>query len=208
MRNADPRPAGEFAPATYERIVVPLDGSDLAEQALPHALTLARALTIPLHLVRVVDTSTISFIGPGMAIEQASFAALLEAIASEEHDAADYLAAVSQRLASSGVVISTKVRGGPVVDEVLATLRPGDLLVMTTHGRTGLARWFLGSVAEAVIRRATTPVLLIRSGQASHGSAGQRASSAETLQQATPPEIPDTHDDKQELSEHKHRPAP
>lgn len=207
MRNADPHAVDEFAPATYERIVVPLDGSDLAEQALPHALTLARALAIPLHLVRVVDTSTISFIGPGMAVEQASFAALLEAIASEEQDAADYLAAVSQRLASSGVAISTKVRGGPVVDEVLATLRPGDLLIMTTHGRTGLARWFLGSVAEAVMRRATTPVLLIRSGQAGHGPTGQHAST-QPLQQSAPPEIPDAQHDKQELGEHKHRPAP
>jgi nucleotide-binding universal stress UspA family protein len=52
---------------------------------------------------------------------------------------------------------------GEVVPELLGFVRPRDLLVMTTHGRTGLARWFLGSVAEAVIRRSPVPVLVVRS---------------------------------------------
>lgn len=176
--------------AIYTRIVVPLDGSALAEQALPHALTLARALAIPIHLVRIVDTSGISFIGPGMAIDQASFAALLQAIATEEQEAADYLASVSQRLASTGVTVSTAVRGGPIVEELLAILQPGDVVVMTTHGRTGLARWFLGSVAEAVLRRATAPVLIIRPPVASQASP-KLAKSLNALQETPSAKIPD-----------------
>lgn len=189
----------------YARVVVPLDGSALAEQALLHALTLAQALAIPIHLVRIVDTSGLSFIGPGMAIDQASFAALLQATASEEQEAADYLASISQRLASTSVTVSTAVRGGPIVEELLAMLQPGDLIVMTTHGRTGLARWFLGSVAEAVLRRATVPVLIIRSSATSHPEEAERS---DALQKTTPAKIPDPQQDKEKLDEHKDYPSP
>ena len=102
---------GAARTAGYERIVVPLDGSQLAEEAIAHAESLARAIGASLHLVRVVDTPPLTRVGPiGLGVEQAR-----------------------------------------------------DLLVMTTHGRTGLARWFFGSVAEAVLRRSQVPVLLVRS---------------------------------------------
>jgi nucleotide-binding universal stress UspA family protein len=154
----------------YQRIVVPLDGSELAERALDHAEPLAVALTVPMHLVRVVDTSALSLIGPGLAAEQYSFAVMLEAIAAEEKAAGEYLEAVTQRLEARGLRAIGEIRSGRIVDEILAAARPGDLLALTTHGRTGLARWFFGSVAEGVVRRAAVPVLLVRSKTGPDGS--------------------------------------
>ncbi|MER3630791.1 MAG: hypothetical protein C4325_00330, partial [Blastocatellia bacterium] len=109
--------------------------------------------------------------------------------------------------ASTRVTVSTAVRGGPIVEELLATLQPGDLVVMTTHGRTGLARWFLGSVAEAVLRRATAPVLIIRSSVASQTHPASSESS-NALEETAPAKIPDPDQDKDELDEHKDHPSP
>jgi nucleotide-binding universal stress UspA family protein len=114
--------------------------------------------------VRVVDTPPLTRVGPiGLGVEQAALEAALQKIAAEEVDATEYLAAIQERLVEREVVTSTAVVTGEVVPTLLGTVRPGDLLVMTTHGRTGLARWFFGSVAEAVLRRSQVPVLLVRS---------------------------------------------
>lgn len=145
----------------YQRIVVPLDGSDLAEQALPHAEELARLTGAPLHLVRVVDVARLERAGLyGLAIEYSAFALILE---DERTAAREYLKAIGQTLLDRGATVTTEQREGLVARELLTLMRPGDLLVMASHGRGGLARWFLGSVAEEVVRRATVPVLLIRS---------------------------------------------
>ena len=155
---------GAARTAGYERIVVPLDGSQLAEEAIAHAESLARATGASLHLVRVVDTPPLTRVGPiGLGVEQAALEAALQKIAAEEVAATEYLAAIQERLVEREAVTSTAVVTGEVVPTLLGTVRPGDLLVMTTHGRTGLARWFFGSVAEAVLRRSQVPVLLVRS---------------------------------------------
>ncbi len=148
----------------YERIVVPLDGSPLAEEAIPHAETVARATGAAIHLVRVVDTPPLTRVGMvGLGIEQAARSAALKRIEAEEVEATEYLAAMRERLVARGLATTTAVVTGEVVPELLGAVGPRDLLVMTTHGRTGLARWFFGSVAEAVIRRSPVPVLVVRS---------------------------------------------
>jgi nucleotide-binding universal stress UspA family protein len=163
----------------YERIVVPLDGSELAEAAMAHAETLARATGAPMHLVRVVDTPPLMRVsGVGLGIEQAALSAALTRIEAEEAAATEYLEAMRQQLVARGQVTTTAVVTGEVVPELLGAVRPRDLLVMTTHGRTGLARWFFGSVAEAVIRRSPVPVLLVRSVAVPAEAAEARGASA------------------------------
>jgi len=143
----------------YTRIVVPLDGSVLAEVALPHAEELSRMTGAPLHLVRIVDVVTGRPYGSYLAVEAAGFAEALEV---EELEGADYLAALKLRLEQAGFTLTTELRRGPASHEITQVAKPGDVIIMATHGRGGLRRWLLGSVAEEVVRHAPVPVLLIR----------------------------------------------
>jgi nucleotide-binding universal stress UspA family protein len=144
----------------YTRIVVPLDGSPVAEEALGQAKDLARTLSVPMHLVRVVDTYRAQAIpATGMALDYSMLAELAE---EEIQDAKEYVAKEVNAVAKDGLTVNGDVLHGPVAQQIVNAAEPGDLLVMSSHGRTGIKRWFLGSVAEEVIRRASVPVLLIR----------------------------------------------
>ena len=126
------------------RVVVPLDGSGRAEEALPVATTLREALGARLHLLHSVDPAT-------------SLASVTEL----ERAAAAYLTQQLQQL-GAGSTGTQEILIGPAGRRVLEALRPGDLVVMTTRGRSGVARLVLGSVATAVVRRAPAPVVLVR----------------------------------------------
>ena len=144
----------------YRRIIVPLDGSELAEQALPQAEGLARLTGAPLHLVRVIDPAGLEPLG---TVVLHTDALAMQLLLEEERIAArEYLERIKQDMRDREPKVTVEYRQGPAAQELLAITQPGDLLVMATHGRGGLARWFLGSVAEAVVRRASVPVLLIR----------------------------------------------
>lgn len=157
-------PGDKGRTVTYDRIIVPLDGSELAEEAIAHAESLARATGAPLHLVRVVDTLPLTRVAmTGLGVEQAAQAAAVKRTEAEEAAAAEYLEVIRERLNERGLVTTMAVVTGEVVTELLGVVQPRDILVMTTHGRTGLTRWYFGSVAEAVIRRSPAPVLLVRS---------------------------------------------
>lgn len=144
----------------FQRIVVPLDGSTVAEQALPDATELARLMDVPVHLLRVVDPY-VSEHGSltGMFVDEGAIA---QAIREEEAIARGYLESVADRMGKAGVRVTIEtVRGHPdraIVDRTVN----GDLVTIASHGRGGLQRLLLGSVAEKVIRHAHTPVLLIR----------------------------------------------
>lgn len=143
----------------FERILVPLDGSTVAEQALPLAVTLADALALPMHLVRVVAFDSVRasvLAGPAVAEAWARHQA------AEAREAAAYLDEQTRALRTHACPLTSEVRLGDPADELLATIQAGDLVVMTTHGRGGIERWVLGSVADAVVRRAAAPVLLVR----------------------------------------------
>lgn len=144
----------------FERIVVALDGSELAEGALSVAAELAGRLGAPLHLVRVADTTWLRFGANEAALE---YAALGGELNEEEQQARAYLEGVRTRLAERGAAVTAEVRRGFAGRELVAVAKPTDLLVMASHGRTGPARLLLGSVAEEVTRRAAAPVLLVRS---------------------------------------------
>jgi nucleotide-binding universal stress UspA family protein len=152
-----------FQPARYARIVVPLDGSELAERAIPHAITEAGAVSAPIHLVRIVDIlplTQLSAVGPGL--EPAAYFAELELVQKEEEAATEYLQQLQRRLREQGYAATIEVRTDLVISGLLGVLHREDLLVMTTHGRTGLERILMGSVAEAMMRRSPTPVFLVR----------------------------------------------
>jgi nucleotide-binding universal stress UspA family protein len=141
-------------PIDYHRIVVPLDGSAAAEQALPHAEAMAQRLDAPLHLVRVLDPTRVGTFDGGMAMQQW--------VADERSIARNYLERIERELRQRQRTVTVEYRLGPAAQELLAATQPDDLLVMATHGRSGLGRWFLGSVAESVVRQAPVPVLLVR----------------------------------------------
>jgi len=128
---------------TFETILVPLDGSSLAELALPHAEMLARARPHSpgrIALVRVIEEDD------------------------SEVEASEYLAEIAERLRARGVATQSAVARGKPADAILAEVgrRRANAVVMATHGRSGLGRWVYGSVAESVLARAAVPVLLAR----------------------------------------------
>jgi nucleotide-binding universal stress UspA family protein len=147
----------------FKRILVPLDESERAERALPVAAKLARASGAVLLLVEVVQ-STAEF-------ESGLVAPTTWAPANfppDRRQAAQYLARVAARDDLAGIKITSGVYAGPVASMLLlvAQSQNADLIVMTTRGRTGLARWALGSVADKVVHHTTVPALLVRD----HGS--------------------------------------
>ena len=135
------------------RILVPLDGSTLAEAALARAVDLAAPSGATLILMRAAEARTF----PGADSTQAQIEAVREA--------EEYLAKVAERLRQQGhSKVETGVwYGAPAATIVeAARLRRVDLLVMSTHGRSGLGRLILGSVAESVMRGTSVPILLLR----------------------------------------------
>ena len=145
----------------YTRVVVPVDGSELSEWALPHGEALARAIGLPLHLIRIVDV--VSGAGFAMADYPYSDNLIVGARQSEESIADDYLVRLADYYTDRNLDVTTERRTGRVTQELLAAARDGDLYVMASHGRGGVSRWFLGSVAEEITRHSTVPVMVIRS---------------------------------------------
>lgn len=144
-------------------ILVPLDGSELAEEALPLATELALRWREPLHLV-LVHQSPSPFLAP-----EAGPAGLLGLDEEVRRNLKAYLERTAARVASSsGATVVPVLLDGPVVPVIshYATTRVARLVVMTTHGRGGVSRMFLGSVADRLIRHLRCPAILATSGAA------------------------------------------
>jgi nucleotide-binding universal stress UspA family protein len=137
-----------------QRIVVPLDGSPLAERVLSHVARLLRREDAEVVLVRAVH------VAPSLAKIDITKIEAAERRAAEAH-----LRDTAARLASLGVRVRSLVETGPPAESILDAARRerASLIAMSTHGRTGLARWALGSVAEKVVRASDVPVLLLHS---------------------------------------------
>jgi nucleotide-binding universal stress UspA family protein len=136
----------------YRRILVPLDGSSAAEGVLPHVRELAKHVGAEVVLLSVA----LAPLSPGAEPIQAQATALQEADV--------YVSDVAARLQHRGIRAEARVRYGAPVEEILdhASAAGIDLIAMATHGRTGLKRVVLGSVAEQVLRRTPVPMLLVR----------------------------------------------
>ena len=158
--------AASTPPDPPRRILVPLDGSSAAEAALPLATELARRAGATLLLVRSTDMARTA--ERGLLRDLATRTAQQAAQA-----AGDYLAQFAARDPLAAVPVQFDIRHEPPADAILASASAGraDLIVMGTHGRGGLGRWLLGSVADAVVRAAPVPVLLVRPGPAEAAAA-------------------------------------
>lgn len=134
-------------------IVVPLDGSDLSEAAVPYARAVAKATDARLLLLTVWEGA-----------EQALVADLAEDLFKQgEERYQSYLAGVAKEVEAEGVEAETDLRIGHPTEEILRVLeeREPRLLVMATHGRSGLSRWWYGSVASALVRQAPVPTMMV-----------------------------------------------
>jgi nucleotide-binding universal stress UspA family protein len=143
----------------FRTIVVPLDGSPFAEQALPWALHLARRAGAPLELIR----GHVLYALTQPAAAWAPFDPVAEADSKQEERA--YLDAVARRLAAAApVAVRKTLVDGFEVEGIRKHVQEGraDLVVMATHGRGPLGRFFLGSVVDELIRTTSVPLLLVR----------------------------------------------
>jgi nucleotide-binding universal stress UspA family protein len=152
---ATPRPV-----AAYRTILVPLDGSALAQQALTEARALAQATGAALLLVAALPPLE------SLSVAEAGLTPfwMLETRQQEATRISHELEATAQQLEAEGLRVDTQLRHGMPAEEILAAAAEEDvdLVVMATHGRSGLPRLWLGSVALQVVRGASRPVLLIR----------------------------------------------
>jgi nucleotide-binding universal stress UspA family protein len=142
----------------YKKILVPLDGSKLSEHALEHLRMIVGAPKVPrVVLLRTVERVVIPRTGGPNAVQQA-----LEAREKANTDAKNYLNKLAEQLEKEGMSVKTVITHGMPADDILnyATKNKVDLIIMSTHGRSGISRWLFGSVAEKVIRHSTVPVLI------------------------------------------------
>jgi nucleotide-binding universal stress UspA family protein len=149
----------------YERILVPLDGSALAEEVLPHAVQVARcAEGAEMTLIQVVATVTMVAATDPMAASGAEAAVAMQATDAAEEEAAAYLREVAARPELQGIPVQTVVTRGSAAREIIRYAQENgiDLISMSTNGRSGLGRLVFGSVADEVLREAGIPILLIR----------------------------------------------
>jgi len=152
----------------YEHLLVPLDGSPAAEHALEHAEALAKAFGSTVTLLRVTDSAQALIVQTAGAGETIGDVGLpidpTPIVEAESDDAASYLSRVAARLQPHNLTVQTEHFEGLAAEEIVERARALDvsLIVMTTHGRSGLARAVFGSVADSVLRHADCPVLLIR----------------------------------------------
>ena len=144
-----------------DALVVPLDGSNLAESALPHVEDLARKMSLPISLIRVVSLTAATYPDDG----EYAFSSQLDQVM--ESTAVDYLQQRQAELEQKGFTVESRVEKGYPAAAVIdfAEDRGSSLIVMSTHGRSGLGRWILGSVADRVLRASFSPVLVLRSQQ-------------------------------------------
>jgi nucleotide-binding universal stress UspA family protein len=145
-----------------KRILVPLDGSKVAEQIVPHAEELARGMGAELILFQAYET----FLGviSGEAMVTMSAEEIKEANRHREEDAKAYLRTIAGTLREMGLTVSEVVVPGAPADVILSYAESNavDIISMSTHGLSGLKRWVFGSVTDKVLHAGDMPVLVVR----------------------------------------------
>jgi nucleotide-binding universal stress UspA family protein len=142
----------------FQRILVPLDGSDFSKRALSEAVDLARLSGASLVLLQAVQVSYTALPETYVATPDL-YTQLLDQGRAE---AQTNLQTTADELAGQGVKVDTVIVEGDPASAIIDYESDVDLVVMSTHGRSGLARFVYGSVAEKVLRHGTKPILLIR----------------------------------------------
>lgn len=143
----------------YNTILVPLDGSQRAERILPYVEAIAQRFGSRLHLLQVVEPLVV-----GVSPYDAGSLFVADEIDRRTQEAKAYLAGLEGQLREKKIAVQSQVEYGPVVSTILeqAEQHNVDLIAMASHGRTGLARVFYGSVAAGILNRAERPLLVIR----------------------------------------------
>ena len=143
----------------YKTILVPLDGSKLAETALPHAESLATRYGAKLILLTVVSAPPIS------GREPADIGLFQQNMEDLRQEAEQYLNGLKGEFREKHIQAEVRVGLDPVVSEIVETAetRAVDLVIIASHGRSGLGRFFFGSVAAGVLNRIERPLMIIRS---------------------------------------------
>jgi len=144
----------------YKKILAPLDGSKLAECVVDHIKSVATGCHVPaVVLLRVIPPISASGNAPDAMKESVSQGAREAA----EIQAKNYLNEMAENLTAEGVAVETEIADGAAADEILnyAEENDIDLIIMSTHGKSGLSRWFSGSVADRVIHHSMIPVLIV-----------------------------------------------
>lgn len=149
-------------PRAFERILIPLDGSDLSESALEHAVEFGRLFDASYHLTRIV-AYPVELASPYLPHTAQMNQALIQ---EAQERATEYLAEQAGLLSERGLRVTTSVSAGTspargILEE--ASEAKADCIAMATHGRTGLGRALLGSTADKVLRGTHLPLLLYRS---------------------------------------------
>lgn len=140
----------------YKKILVPLDGSELAEAVLPHAEALAKSEGAEIVILRVAVT-------PDSRMFSRNPALATNIVKEVEEETEEYIKAEVSKLRDEGVKVSGLTRDGYVPDMILSVADEthADVIAMSTHGRSGITRWLMGSVADRVVQHSHIPVMLI-----------------------------------------------
>jgi nucleotide-binding universal stress UspA family protein len=140
-----------------KRVLVPLDGSPLAEAIIPFLVEIAGPLDMSIVLLRVLEPVPI-------AVVEGVRQTMVDISEARRRDAEAYLASVAATLKARGISSSYEVRTGRPDEQIVAAARElsAHLVAMSTHGRSGLGRLLFGSVAEQVLRHAEVPVFMMR----------------------------------------------
>lgn len=144
---------------SIHKILAPLDGSDIGEVALPYAEAIATNSRATVNLLQVISP-------PGTVEASLLGGSDWRKFVKAMHDAGEnYLKSVAERLSGKDIKVTYEVLTGDPADKIVeyAAEKGISLIAMSTHGRTGLARWVLGSVADKVLHGARIPILLVRS---------------------------------------------
>jgi nucleotide-binding universal stress UspA family protein len=149
----------------YEKILVPLDGSKIGEAALPNVTDLATKLMpgteVEITLLQVISDITFDFLTEQDAAQLPISEVDLNQIKAASQK---YLDAIASRLRSKGFKVSTLIVDGHAAEEIIKVSQStgADLIAMSSHGRSGLGRWAMGSITDKVLRESIIPVLTVR----------------------------------------------
>lgn len=156
----------------YSKVLVPLDGSKLAECVLPHVEELAQSCKTKEVILVSVTERAISYdvreestqpMNEGMMLPSGDWL-VSDIVGKKEKPARDYLGKIAKRLKAKGLKVVTEVLVGNPAEEIVSyTDRAGcDLIIMASHGRSGLSRWAHGSVADKVLQAAPVSILMVK----------------------------------------------
>ncbi|MEW6672181.1 MAG: universal stress protein [Thermodesulfobacteriota bacterium] len=152
----------------YQKIMVPLDGSELAECVLPHVETFISGCQVSsLVFVRVIESTPVTYRGTYVTSKEDLEKIEINTKKIEEHrksNAVEYLERVVSQLKREGVKCQTEVLSGKVAESLVDYVEANgvDLIIIATHGRSGVSRWVRGSIADRILRASRVPVLMVR----------------------------------------------